>query len=177
MSQLVQTASKDVLQVCSSNQVTVWYDTCELCYSDMSFFSSFDNANYVRYPNEQNARDTKGKLSYTTDDQRAIYGLVQCTRDLSAGTCYLCLQQMLKFHWECCGAQQEGKVLSKSCNFKYEDDKFLRGEPTILLAPLPSSAPLPSPPPYSNWKKWWERLKKGLYSIQVIQTFTQHGLH
>ncbi|RRT68647.1 hypothetical protein B296_00021040 [Ensete ventricosum] len=57
-----------------------------------------------------------------------LYGLVQCSRDLSADDCYRCLQDMVNFIPNCCSWKQGGKVYVQSC--------YLRFEPYLLLQPL-----------------------------------------
>lgn len=49
-------------QLCSTSKL--WYDGCQLCYSDFSSSSSFDNQNYVSYQNEPNATETNTFSKY-----------------------------------------------------------------------------------------------------------------
>jgi len=175
----VHTAIQDAPQICpKSKQATLWYDTCELRYSDESFFNSFGNNQTEYYPQGPNAsnpdlfskneRALMSNLSYQaaynsdslmfamgevsvngSSGQQAIYGLAQCTRDLSADMCSQCLGQLVVF-FQCCDSQTEGGILGKSCSFRYGVSKFFEGSPKIsvagLLPPPPSALPLSRPP-------------------------------
>jgi len=82
-------------------------------------------------------------LVYESSDQPTIYGLVQCTRDLSADVCSQCLQQLLVF-FQCCYSETEGGVLGESCSFRHGVSKFFEEDPKISvvgLSPSPPSAP------------------------------------
>lgn len=89
-----------------------------------------------------------GEMLHGSDDQRSLYGLVQCTRDLSAEMCYKCLNEIL---YQCCGGQIEDGVLGRSCRFRYDEVKFFKGEPDVsIAAQVSSSAPAPSLLPSSD---------------------------
>ena len=136
------------------------YDTCQLRYSDESF-SLFRNDRNFLYPAGMNANDpdtfSKNEgvlmrnlsyqtahnsnslmfamgemLVYESSDQPTIYGLVQCTRDLSADVCSQCLQQLLVF-FQCCYSETEGGILGESCSFRYGVRNSLK---RILKFPL-----------------------------------------
>ena len=49
-----------------------------------------------------------------------LYGLVQCTRDLSAGDCHKCLETAIAALPSCCDGKQGGRVVGGSCNIRYE---------------------------------------------------------
>lgn len=74
-----------------------------------------------------------------------LYGLVQCTPDLSELDCSDCLARTMAEITNCCGMKQGGKVVKPNCNVRYEISRFY--DPTTV-APLPSSPP--SPPPSST---------------------------
>ncbi|KAJ6844104.1 putative receptor-like protein kinase [Iris pallida] len=95
-------------------------------------------------------------MMYRSD--MAIYGLAQCTRDLSGDVCGQCLHQILNIYWNSTyAARLGGRILGYSCNFRYEEYTFFNGDPTIsldttvsppppILSP-PSIASNTSPPP------------------------------
>ncbi|CAJ2675520.1 unnamed protein product [Trifolium pratense] len=69
-----------------------------------------------------------------------IYGLVQCTPDLSESDCNSCLGESLQQIPSCCENKIGGRVVRPSCNMRFET--FLFYEPRASPPPPP-----PSPPP------------------------------
>ncbi|XP_058092234.1 cysteine-rich receptor-like protein kinase 10 isoform X2 [Magnolia sinica] len=140
-------ASQGVIQACpSSKNGTIWYIYCMLRYSNVRFFSALDNST-VRYEgNAQNVSDPDhfnqvliGVMSniseaaasgnstrmFATGDGnltsvQRVYGLVQCTEDLSRSDCNLCLRSAIADIPTCCDGKQGGKVLRLSCNLRFE---------------------------------------------------------
>ncbi|KAK2452477.1 putative receptor protein kinase [Trifolium repens] len=70
-----------------------------------------------------------------------IYGLVQCTPDLSETDCNSCLVESLQQIPSCCKNKIGGRVVRPSCNMRFETS-FLFYEPRASPPPPP-----PSPPP------------------------------
>ncbi|GAU15359.1 hypothetical protein TSUD_04280 [Trifolium subterraneum] len=70
-----------------------------------------------------------------------IYGLVQCTPDLSESDCNSCLGESLQQIPSCCNNKIGGRVVRPSCNMRFETS-FLFYEPRASPPPPP-----PSPPP------------------------------
>ncbi len=58
------------------------------------------------------------------DESRNLYGLVQCTRDLSGIDCNKCLNDAIKRQSDCCDGKQGGRVMTGSCNFRYDISTF-----------------------------------------------------
>ncbi|KAI3896657.1 hypothetical protein MKW92_021746 [Papaver armeniacum] len=89
-----------------------------------------------------------GDESY--DDLRRVYGLVQCTADISSGSCYECLfggiSELPKF-WD---VTQGGRVLRPSCNWRYDVYPFSRVGSTTSPPDSYAPAPLVSPPSSTN---------------------------
>ncbi|MBA0780225.1 hypothetical protein Gotri_004355 [Gossypium trilobum] len=54
-----------------------------------------------------------GNMNFT--DSEKVYGLVQCTSDISETDCRICLQGAMVELLECCGKKQGGRVLRPSC--------------------------------------------------------------
>ncbi|PRQ26845.1 putative Gnk2-like domain-containing protein [Rosa chinensis] len=75
-----------------------------------------------------------------------IYGLAQCTPDLSAQECTECFQTALAKITVCCLGKFGGRVIKPSCNLRYEIYSFVN---IAAVAPTPSSplATPASPPP------------------------------
>ncbi|KFK28887.1 hypothetical protein AALP_AA7G060600 [Arabis alpina] len=74
-------------------------------------------------------------------DSQTLYALMQCTPDLSAAQCNLCLKKSVNNYQKCCLGRQGGSVLRLSCCFQAELYPF-GGAFTVMTA-----RPLSSPPP------------------------------
>ncbi|KAM7500912.1 hypothetical protein LguiA_025326 [Lonicera macranthoides] len=72
-----------------------------------------------------------------------IYGLMQCTPDLSEDDCNMCLRIVRNNLPECCTGKQGGRVLFPSCNVRFEIYPFYRELAPPALAPPPSSLTSP----------------------------------
>ncbi|XP_058197648.1 cysteine-rich receptor-like protein kinase 10 [Rhododendron vialii] len=167
-------ASRDIVEQCpESKRVTIWYDECMLRYSNASIFSIMDTKGGYLW-NTQNVTnatllnevlgkvmgditnrasiDDSGKKFATGEANysplQTLYGLAQCTPDLSDSNCNICLQNCIAFFPTCCDAKQGGRVLFQSCNVRYEMYPFYNAS-VGAAPPLPSPA-LPPPPPPST---------------------------
>ena len=71
----------------------------------------------------------KPKLYATRESElgesNKLYGLVQCTRDLSSSDCKKCLDGIIGEIRSCCDGKEGGRVVSGSCNFRYEIYPFV----------------------------------------------------
>uniref|UniRef100_A0A2C9U8X1 Cysteine-rich receptor-like protein kinase 29 n=2 Tax=Manihot esculenta TaxID=3983 RepID=A0A2C9U8X1_MANES len=77
-------------------------------------------------------------------DFLTIYALAQCTPDLSSLQCNDCLDQAARFIPGCCNGKIGGRVVTPSCNLRYEIARFYNS-----TVPLPSPPPQSTPPPFS----------------------------
>ncbi|XP_059661491.1 cysteine-rich receptor-like protein kinase 25 [Cornus florida] len=172
----VKTASQEILQECPNRTVTtVWYDECLLGYSSRNIFSTMDISVWITLPNSTNVSEEPDRfmeLLASTMDELAdwaetnrsgkkfgakvadftavqkLYGLVQCTPDLSTDDCNTCLRDAIARLPSCCGGKQGGRVLFPSCNIRYETHPFFN-----ISASTPVPAPVPPPPPGSSTGK------------------------
>ncbi|XP_020694023.1 cysteine-rich receptor-like protein kinase 19 [Dendrobium catenatum] len=178
----ISTAISDTNQLCSNKkEATIWYDLCQLSYSNQEIQYGPDvntsvqcllantqkvsadrlqrfeilNTELMGNLSELAVTDTSrlfatGEAALTAGDN--IYGLVQCTLDLSVGDCRTCLQQTVdfsKFYLQ--GAGKGGRALGILCNIRYELYKFYNGTPMLQLSsdqspslPLPTNASMPN---------------------------------
>lgn len=76
-------------------------------------------------------------------DFRNLYGLVQCTPDISKHFCNVCLRNALGDIPTCCGGKEGGRVLAPSCTIRFESGPFFETDnlTTSLLPAVPSSPP------------------------------------
>ncbi|KAA8519958.1 hypothetical protein F0562_014132 [Nyssa sinensis] len=170
----VNDSTRRLSQLCPNNKQAIgWYDYCMLRYSNQSFLGTMDTRPALYLWNRNNISDVvqfnqnlrnlldglrgragsggslrkfaTGNTSFTTATAfGTIYGLVQCTPDLSEQLCSNCLIGAMQEIGSCCVGYRGGRVIYPSCNLRYELDAPFYNETT----PEP---PL-SPPPASSGK-------------------------
>ncbi|XP_058092160.1 cysteine-rich receptor-like protein kinase 44 [Magnolia sinica] len=166
----LNTASQRIITGCPNNRIaTIWYDDCLLRYSNESFFGSSANSPTFYMSNTQNvsdpsqfnrvlgdlmknlaskaAFDSSSTAMYATGEVNVtnflnIYGLMQCTRDLSRSDCNICLQDAITRIPRCCDGKEGGRVVGGSCNLRYELYKFYQ-DLAVAAAPSPQAHLLP----------------------------------
>ncbi|KAF4350865.1 hypothetical protein F8388_008047 [Cannabis sativa] len=165
-------AVKDIVKLCPVEKETIiWYDECQLHYSNKSFFGTLSNSpggaylvntgditdlyefnQLVNATTEvaaiEAAKGVGGEKKYATKDAnfngfQRLYTLAQCTPDLNASSCRTCLTMALGELPTCCSGKIGGRVLLPSCNFRYELYPFYTQNATT---PPPAATPLPPPP-------------------------------
>lgn len=158
-------------QYCTNEKVVViWYDECTLRYSNRSFFSTVAESPRLMMWNIENITDAarfrelladtmNDTVSFATSGEsekkyfatkevnftgsQKLYSLVQCTQDLTVDGCNQCLASAVGAIPTCCEGKQGGRVMSPSCNIRYETYQFFNSTATPP-APTPGVAP-PSP--------------------------------
>ncbi|KAL9450603.1 hypothetical protein AB3S75_012350 [Citrus x aurantiifolia] len=188
----VNFVTSDITRLCPVQKDTViWYDECLLRYSRISFFSTMNEAPKVSLLNTQNSTgrlfDQKvwnlmieavnqalstAKMFGTAKKNltvfQTLYGLVQCTPDLSTDDCSRCLRLAISDLDGCCSIKQGGRVLSPSCNIRYEVYPFYND--TLIASPTPAPAQSPSPvllappSPGSDTSSKEKKARQGLYT-------------
>ncbi|GAB4826721.1 hypothetical protein Ancab_033612 [Ancistrocladus abbreviatus] len=136
----VDKASQEVFRDCRSSEAIIWFESCQVHYSSSRFFNSYtytgkfppynDGKKSLTNPNDispvlgdlfrilsnQSAHNLSRHMFAVGQTQvsgDAIYGLVQCTRDISA--------EELK---TCCFSRQGGMILSRNCYQRFENFRF-----------------------------------------------------
>ncbi|XP_042511791.1 putative receptor-like protein kinase At4g00960 isoform X2 [Macadamia integrifolia] len=162
-SSCIQLAKDDVTQRCpTEKEAIIWYDLCMLRYSNRSIFSVMEATPSVSLLNPNNVSNsgqfdqtlaglmngliTQAASGSSTHKYAAnetyftslenLYGLVQCTPDLSQDDCNKCLVGAVDTIANCCdGSRRKGmRVLRPSCSVRYEiNDPFYQTStsPTI----------------------------------------------
>ncbi|KAK9084926.1 hypothetical protein Sjap_025337 [Stephania japonica] len=149
----------------------IWFEYCMLRYSNQPFFSVVKTSSPVPILNEQNTQDPEdfykvleelmGSLtknaarrypgtlfavneSNISDSQ--IYGLVQCTGDLSPSDCSFCLGFLVGQLSTCCKRPTGGSLILPSCYLKYGIKPFYELRTKVMDLPpvFPSLPPTPS---------------------------------
>lgn len=142
----IDMAKQEIQQRCPYRKgAAIWYDFCLLKYSNVKFFGKIDNRNKFYMWNLQETDDpapfneqVKSLLTSLSEKVRTakdlyvigevemkkssekLYGLVQCSRDLSSDACKKCLEIAIGELPSCCNAKIGGRVVGGSCNFRYE---------------------------------------------------------
>uniref|UniRef100_A0A6N2NKP6 Cysteine-rich receptor-like protein kinase 10 n=1 Tax=Salix viminalis TaxID=40686 RepID=A0A6N2NKP6_SALVM len=190
----VNFATKDMLKKCPIGKVaTIWYDECELRYSNRNFFSAeydfpvfFSNINYVTFEREsfnqlvettiydistRAASGASGAKKFAVQQAnytgvQKLYTLVQCTPDLSTPACRRCLGRALSELGNCCDGKQGGIVIFARCNIRYELYEFYNATAAAEAVPAPPPVAL-SPPPASG-SETRRKGKGGVSTVLII---------
>lgn len=160
----VKDSMNKLRKLCPNQMEAVeWYDECMLRYSNNSVLNNLVHEPIRKFFSVKNATDTlqfskdRRKLldevrenaierkfatgNITGPDHITIYGLMQCTPDLSVDDCHDCLDPAIDdIPSEKIGAQ----ILKPSCRLRFEIARFYN-ETTMVYAPSPQQQ-LPSPP-------------------------------
>jgi hypothetical protein len=102
------------------------------------------------------------------NNNQTIYGLVQCTPDLSKTLCDNCLVQSIKEISNCCNNRLGVRIVRPSCNLRYETNSlFYQTTSSDSPAPSPVPVPVPSfstPPPIAQNNT----SSQGIYNIKLV---------
>ncbi|XP_061354613.1 cysteine-rich receptor-like protein kinase 10 [Gastrolobium bilobum] len=149
----IATAIEDIVKLCpQAEEAVVWEEVCQLRYSNKNFMGRLNVTGNIGKDNQQNISEPEKFqyavnkiLSNITDmasfnvsanvyatgevpfEDKIIYALVQCSRDLSANDCNSCLQSAIKDIPGCCYGSIGARVLSRSCYLRYEFYPFYLG--------------------------------------------------
>ncbi|XP_074334404.1 cysteine-rich receptor-like protein kinase 15 isoform X1 [Apium graveolens] len=158
----IDAATSKILSDCPyKKQAIIWYDQCLIRYSDTSFNATMITWPSFCLFNAQNFTETKNfsrilrdMFSNLTDqatnipanrkyaktqvplwDFKTLYGMVQCTPDLSPSQCRKCLSSIYDSSSICSVEGTRGRrILTPSCNTRYEIYSFLSDPPSTSPA-------------------------------------------
>ncbi|KAM7528351.1 hypothetical protein LguiB_031761 [Lonicera macranthoides] len=163
----VRNATFTLRELCPIQKIAaVWYDNCMLRYSNFSIFHNMTNDPFfietgpqrvtsVAQFNEDlrtlvDALRTRaaagGSLrkfatgNISGPDFLTIYGLLQCTPDISEEDCKRCLIWVANRIPGCCNGRTGGRVVCPSCSVRFEEYSYYTK--TEYDAPPPEPAPL-----------------------------------
>jgi Salt stress response/antifungal len=77
--------------------------------------------------NNCNQMFATGSENVASSSSNKVYGLVQCTQDLSKDDCYLCLQDFVKAIHSHCNGKIGGNFFGTTCSLRYETYHFFSG--------------------------------------------------
>ncbi|XP_056171984.1 cysteine-rich receptor-like protein kinase 10 isoform X2 [Syzygium oleosum] len=145
----IRTASQEIMSRCNKRDADIWYDYCQISYSYNDFFSAMTyqgkypdciKQKNVSNPDEMSTALKKfmdGLKSKATSassmfaagsskfsSQEHVYGLVQCTREITWDDCNTCLVGALGDLTSFCSRHQGGIVVSRYCNVRFELYRF-----------------------------------------------------
>ncbi|XP_054786329.1 cysteine-rich receptor-like protein kinase 10 isoform X1 [Prosopis cineraria] len=149
----IASAAQDILKHCpKAEEAIVWEEQCQLRYSNKDFLGKVDVTGKMGFDNKLDISEPEkfepvvnGLLYSLTDkvsfnvssnlyaigeapfEEKTIYGLVQCTRDLSASDCNVCLKSAISHLPICCYSSIGARVLSRSCYLRFELYEFYNG--------------------------------------------------
>ncbi|KAK2644380.1 hypothetical protein Ddye_019575 [Dipteronia dyeriana] len=158
----IENAVQDILKNCSREDAIIWYDLCQIHYSSQNFFS-INTGYYGKFPDSNGQRRRISDpvrltkvLKYLMDNitseadsdplkfavgeinlvkSNNIYGLAQCTRDISSSYCYNCLSRASVELIDKYGALEGGIVVDSNCNVRFELQRFYNGSSISLTYP------------------------------------------
>ncbi|XP_074267726.1 cysteine-rich receptor-like protein kinase 15 [Silene latifolia] len=166
------------IYVCPNrNAATIWYDECMVRYSNESFFGTWAEdpgwgesnrqnvtgnvSHYMQITKDMllnitsqaanggsNIKYATGAVQYSSSD--TVYGLVQCTPDLSYDDCKKCLVGVISTF----PISEGARYYQSNCNTRFETGQFFSGSVNVTgsppLPPLPTPSLPPPPPPTRN---------------------------
>ncbi|KAJ1439232.1 Serine-threonine/tyrosine-protein kinase, catalytic domain [Sesbania bispinosa] len=158
----VQKASKDIMNRCKSEDAVIWYELCQVRYSFQMFFSImvYTGKYPEQIKKEKNVSDdpirfeevmkflmknlsneaafnparnmfAAGEIEFPR--KKTIYGLVQCTRDISETDCSSCLSTAFSELTICCSHREGGIIVSRNCNMRFGLSEFFNTSSAYLL--------------------------------------------
>ncbi|XP_054787222.1 cysteine-rich receptor-like protein kinase 29 [Prosopis cineraria] len=153
----------------NQKEAFLYYDLCIFQYSSRSMFRIYQDPDFFQaINNQENAADADqytdalnrlmealktraagggpnrkvaaGNASFSF---QTVYGLAQCTPDLSEQDCDECLVKAISDIPLCCQNKVGGRVFKRNCNLRFEKVRFY--DPTVIdpiqLPPPPSASP------------------------------------
>ncbi|XP_074267784.1 cysteine-rich receptor-like protein kinase 19 [Silene latifolia] len=175
--QCVATATTtDIPTICPNMKVAiVWYDQCQVRYSNSSFFNNMDEVpGLIAWHGSDIIGDKIQYMDVVTNmisnviavqaagggsfkkfatnfvnysASQPIYGLGQCTPNLIGNDCYECLNSSIQYFQQKPG----GRFLAPSCIVQFEAFPFFNLSYLPQVHP-PSPSPSPLPSSASEWK-------------------------
>ncbi|KAF8409487.1 hypothetical protein HHK36_005563 [Tetracentron sinense] len=143
----VNVSSREILQRCPyQKEAIIWYDECMFRYSNRSIFATledsptgflwnpFNNSDPVQFNQiladlmeelvtEVVSDTSKGMFAAreaNLSSSSKIYGMMQCTPDISTSECNRCLRRAVSQIPDCCEGKRGGRVVTPSCILREE---------------------------------------------------------
>ncbi|KAG1342753.1 putative Cysteine-rich receptor-like protein kinase 24 [Cocos nucifera] len=140
----IRNATRDIQLLCSTNRGIIWYDYCQLRYSNVSFFGTADtdqgffltNPDVSVETNSTEPVEMVSKLVQEAPSRRplmfasnstpsaSLFGMAECTIDLNSTECGGCLKTILDYIKACCIEPKGWRYFTSSCWIRYEATSF-----------------------------------------------------
>ncbi|KAK7842557.1 cysteine-rich receptor-like protein kinase 25 [Quercus suber] len=160
----IETANKEILQ-CKNEEVVIYLELCQVRYSYQQFSimvyagkypdrnkreKTISNEDPVHFNkvlkhlmnvlSNDAALNPSNKRMFATGEiqfskNRTIFGLVQCTRDISDVICHNCLESAIGDLKACCYSREGGIVVSRNCNVRYQLYRFYSSSSVLVTYP------------------------------------------
>ncbi|PWA42952.1 Protein kinase domain [Artemisia annua] len=199
----LNTSIVEVFQRCPNvKQAVLRYEYCFLRYSDAQFFSRVDGPLVAAGRGDGQVSDTvanrynqqlgsflvdlfetaastpsrysSGSTSYA--DFNNIYGLVQCTRDLSTNDCASCLESLRNWIPGCCNRTTGAQIFQKTCYLRVwiisEYSKLLLHDAGDATSKSTNIVVIVVPIIVATWKLWREGNALQLVDPTLQYSFT-----
>ncbi|KAJ3687932.1 hypothetical protein LUZ61_017096 [Rhynchospora tenuis] len=169
----------DILNFCPYYKTALmWYNKCYMYFSSKYFLSSVANSPQVSLMNYYNVtvdparfdhavaqlmsqmkswainNSTKffatGEVTNFSTEFTTIYGLVQCTPDMTKSQCQSCLEDLIDHFFEHASGKIGARTIGIHCNIRYETYPFYEGPSMVQIdSTIPSQSAAPTPRPVS----------------------------
>lgn len=142
-------ATQEIYQNCSlSKEAIMWYENCQIKYSNNNFLGQIDNQMAFSISNAQNisspatfnemrmkllgrigkqaseAPEMYARGDLPLDNSTTLYGSGQCTSDLTSYDCNKCVEGVISELPYCCTLSQGARFHTESCYIRYEIFEF-----------------------------------------------------
>ncbi|XP_021594303.1 cysteine-rich receptor-like protein kinase 26 isoform X3 [Manihot esculenta] len=185
----INSTIQGIIEQCpNQKEAIMWGDatTCMIRYSNRKIFGRMELTPSQCVPNPNNKTgdysqfnetlyDLMGRLTthassgssglkFATGSSDGVFGLVQCSPDISKADCSVCLQGAMG---EGCGFGMEGgRLLSPSCILWFENFKFYDSTAdTVDSSQVPPTPVVNSPPPIANFSPPSQSITKGTSQV------------
>ncbi|KAJ8627986.1 hypothetical protein MRB53_021293 [Persea americana] len=128
-------ATSDILQLCPYNEQAIIWLRGAIPIPVFVTKAIIEEIGALIKDASASSSRIRTRVTTVSNSQIRLYGLAQCTRDLSANDCYACLLGMARLIENNPFLVLERYIYSLSCNIKYDDHPFYDQSPPSLLAP------------------------------------------
>ncbi|PON42034.1 Cysteine rich receptor like kinase [Parasponia andersonii] len=183
----VKVINEAIIKLCpKQKEAILWFDHCMLRYSNRSIFSVMEDTPKLIRPYEEKAKSPKlvqqalnslleklvpqalsspklfaiGRVEHNLS-LGSLYGLVQCTQDITKAECRHCLSMPVADMTACCYGGKGGRILKPSCTIRYGNFPFNESSPASLAPP-----PLIRPSPPTSYSGKW-KISKEVWAVLV----------
>ncbi|XP_047069388.1 putative cysteine-rich receptor-like protein kinase 20 [Lolium rigidum] len=111
-------------------------------FSEMALYAAYNSS----------VRRFASAVMYINPQMPLVYGLAQCTPDLSPGQCGQCFHGLGEQNKQWYDGREGGRILGVRCNFRYEGYHFYDGTANVRIG-LPDHSPSPTGNGESKHKK------------------------